>query len=121
MRKTLVVVLVFGVALLVASPAQAKPVKQRAERAVRCTAATVVLLDPKASELAKRAALSGRDLKCLDIILSVLQDAPDGYLINASDEEIEKIVRDLTDKLVNAYRVSGADLLRADKRLGLHD
>ncbi|CAB4730546.1 unannotated protein [freshwater metagenome] len=36
MRKTLAVVVVFGVALLVASPAQAKPVKQRAANAALC-------------------------------------------------------------------------------------
>ena len=36
MRKTLAVVVVFGVALLVTSPAQAKPVKQRAANAALC-------------------------------------------------------------------------------------
>ena len=36
MRKTLAVVVVFGVALLIASPAQAKPVKQRAANAALC-------------------------------------------------------------------------------------
>ena len=36
MRKTLIAVLVFCVALLVAPPAQAKPVKQRATNAAYC-------------------------------------------------------------------------------------
>ncbi len=68
MRKTLAVVVVFGVALLVASPAQAKPVKQRAANAALCYETYRVTFGSDRTESEIQGLLELTPNKCLTII-----------------------------------------------------
>jgi hypothetical protein len=68
MRKTLAVVVVFGVALLVASPAQAKPVKQRAANAALCYETYRVTFGSDRTESEIQGLLELTPNKCLAII-----------------------------------------------------
>ena len=68
MRKTVAVVVVFGVALLVASPAQAKPVKQRAANAALCYETYRVTFGSDRTESEIQGLLELTPNKCLTII-----------------------------------------------------
>ena len=68
MRKTLAAVVVFGVALLVASPAQAKPVKQRAANAALCYETYRVTFGSDRTESEIQGLLELTPNKCLTII-----------------------------------------------------
>ena len=68
MRKTLAVAVVFGVALLIASPAQAKPVKQRAANAALCYETYRVTFGSDRTESEIQGLLELTPNKCLTII-----------------------------------------------------
>ena len=119
MRKTLAVVVVFGVALLIASPAQAKPVKQRAANAALCyeafaTASERVKQDFTPAELAKCGAVMIRHNAWIEAKYPSQMKYGVGEL---SETETMTAFGDLLGRLGKAYRVTSTQIVDAYKRL----
>ena len=117
MRKTLVVVLVFGVVLLVASPAQAKPVKQRATNAAYCYE---VFGPATTSEQAKQEMTFMEEAKCLVIIAFHVDwleaNYPSVMIFGTevlSETERTAAIKDLEGRLARRYRVTPTQIVNA--------
>ena len=115
MRKTLAVVVVFGVALLVASPAQAKPVKQRATLAAVCyeafgTESERVKQEFTPAELAKCEAIINRHVVWLEakyptVVYLGIVGLPEAWQ--------DKAYNDFLGRLGRAYRVTQTQIINA--------
>ena len=119
MRKTLVVILVVGALLLVASPAQAKTVKQRAANAALCyeTYRAVNGSDITESEIQEIFDLTPN--KCLAIktkhVRWLAAQYPSGLL---SERARRAASNDLLGRFERAYGVTQTQIINAGVGLG---
>ena len=123
MRKTLAVVVVFGVALLVAPPAQAEPVKQRATLAALCYEAYRLVNGSDITESEIQEIFGLTPSKCLTIIIRhydwLEAQYPSQFQSDTYSERTKRADLDhLLGRCKRAYGVTQTQISNAYKRLG---